>query len=178
MERRERERILNQGAVRQHDPRDRAQGEAVREDLEGSPVVGRPLPFRLRNFRPGPDSYLTAIGGPLPYMRRLRQIEEESDAHERDLGRRWRDLAAACNGDREAFAHGWRQIAERWNFAAVNTLIEKHNHYYPAESRLPMDPRTGDFVLVAGRPFRRPFLDSVWVLERFPPVLERARTAA
>jgi hypothetical protein len=178
MERRERERILNQGAVRQHDPRDRAEGQAIREDLEGSPVVGRALPFRLRNFRPSADTYLTAIGGPLPYMRRLRQIEDESEAHERELARRWRELAASCNGDREAFGRAWRITAERWNFAAVNALIDKHNRYYAAESRLPMDPRTGDFVLVAGRPFRRPLLDSGWVLQRFPPLFEQARSAA
>jgi hypothetical protein len=41
------------------------------------------------------------------------------------------------------------------------------------EARLPMDPRTGDFVKVDGKPYRRRPLDAAWVLERFPPVLER-----
>jgi hypothetical protein len=26
----------------------------------------------------------------------------------------------------------------------VNELIDRHNRFYPAESRLPMDPRTRD----------------------------------
>jgi hypothetical protein len=37
-----------------------------------------------------------------------------------------------------------------------------------------MDPKTGDFVLLDGRPYRRRPLDAAWVLERFPPVLARA----
>ncbi len=56
----------------------------------------------------------------------------------------------------------------------MNDLIERHNRYFPAESRLPMDPRTGDFVLLDGRPYRRRPLDTGWVLELFPPVLARA----
>ena len=59
-------------------------------------------------------------------------------------------------------------MAARRNFHAVNDLIEKHNLYYPAEARLPMDPRTGDFVLVGGAPYRLRPLDAGWVLERFP----------
>jgi hypothetical protein len=31
-----------------------------------------------------------------------------------------------------------------------------------------MDPRTGDYALVGGRPYRREPLDAAWVLERFP----------
>ena len=51
----------------------------------------------------------------------------------------------------------------------MNELIDRHNRWYPAESRLPIDPRTGDYVLVNGRqlpPRRRWTLR--WVLERFP----------
>jgi hypothetical protein len=32
-----------------------------------------------------------------------------------------------------------------------------------------MNPRTGDFVLVNGRPYTREPLDAAWVLSRFPP---------
>jgi hypothetical protein len=50
----------------------------------------------------------------------------------------------------------------------VNELIERHNRWYPVESRLRMDPRTGDYALVNGRSYRRPRLGARWVLERFP----------
>ena len=71
----------------------------------------------------------------------------------------------------------WHAVAERWNFHAVNDLIEKHNRWYPIEARLPMSPRTGDFVLVGGKPYRMEPLDAAWVLGRFPPN-GRLRSAA
>jgi len=57
----------------------------------------------------------------------------------------------------------------------INDLIDRHNRWYPIESNLPMDPRTGDYALVNGRDYRLPPLDADWVLERYPPALNRAR---
>jgi hypothetical protein len=37
-----------------------------------------------------------------------------------------------------------------------------------------MDPRTGDFVLVNGRPYRLQPLGADWILARFPAALDRA----
>jgi hypothetical protein len=50
----------------------------------------------------------------------------------------------------------------------VNELIERHNRHYPAESQLPMNPRTGDFVLINGKPYSREPLDKAWILARYP----------
>ena len=168
MERRERERILRQGAVRADDPRDRALARALETDLEGSPLAGRPVRQRLRNFGPAADGYLAALGGPLPYMQRLRQIADETLAHEEELARRRAELEAECAGDAAELARRWRTLAERWNFSAVNELIEKHNRWFPLEARLPMDPRTGDFALVNGESYVRRRLDADWILARFP----------
>src|SRR4051812_39842316 len=111
-------------------------------------------------------------------MVRLREIEAETLAHERELEHAWRELADECRGDAAAFARRWRRAAERWNFTAVNELIRRHNRWYPVEARLPMDVRTGDFVLVNGKPHRRRQLDAAWVLERFPPELDSAAARA
>ena len=97
--------------------------------------------MRLRNFRPAADGYLSALGGPLPYMVRLREITEMTADHERRLGEAWRALAATGLDD-EAFAAAWRAEVESWSFDEVNDLIDRHNRFYPAESRLPMDPTT------------------------------------
>ena len=83
-------------------------------------------------------------------------------------------LAVELHHDHEGFQREWRAAAAGRSFRAVNELIELHNHWYPAEARLPMDPRTGDFVSVDGRSYRRRPLDVSWVLERFPPELTRA----
>ncbi len=37
-----------------------------------------------------------------------------------------------------------------------------------------MDPRTRDFILVGGAPYRRRELDADWILERFPVEAELA----
>jgi hypothetical protein len=174
MDRHEREQILGEWAPREATVREGVENALLERDLEGSPLVGQPLPRRLRNFRPAVDTYVLSRGGPAPYMRRLRQIEKETDEHERRLEHAWRALAARCRDDATAFARRWRRFAERYSFDAVNDLIDRHNRYYPAEARLPMDPRSGDFALVGGKPYGRARLDSSWVLERFPPVLAEA----
>jgi hypothetical protein len=174
MERWERERILGEWGVRDGTVRSHSEGERVQEDLEGSPLKGRPIRRRLRNFRPDAASYISSLAGPRPYMTRLREIHDLTISHERRLAEAWAQLAGESGADEAAFARRWRAVAERWNFYEVNDLIDRHNRWFPLESGLPMDPRTGDFVKVDGKPYRRRPLDAAWVLERFPPVLERA----
>jgi hypothetical protein len=174
MHRWEREQILGEWGVREGTARDLLQRRRLERDLQGSEVEARAVPRRLRNFRPAVDRYVASLGGPLPYMVRLREIHEEMSAHEQRLEDAWLELAADVRGDADVFARRWRALAARWSFTAVNELIERHNRFYPAESNLPMDPATGDFVLVGGKPYRKRPLDARWVLERFPPVLTRA----
>jgi hypothetical protein len=168
VERREREAIMRQGVHRAETPRDRAERKALEEDIAGNPLAGAPLPHRLRNFRPDATAQLSALGGPLAWMRRLRAIEKAIELHEARLAEAWVALREECGGDAERFAREWRDCAERWDFNEVNRLIETHNRHYPAESRLPMNPRTGDFVLINGKPYTRESLGSAWVLSRFP----------
>lgn len=173
VEKRERERIYGQwgGKRIDDDPREKAAGDAVARDLEGSPVLGKPQRLRVRNFRPTADSYIASLGGPLPYMRRLRQIAEETAEHERQLAEA-RDAMEQEGAD--DFAERWERLARRWRFDAVNELIARHNQFFPAEARLPMDPKTRDYALVNGRPYRLQPLDAAWILERFPARRELA----
>jgi hypothetical protein len=168
VEQREREAILKQGVTRPETPRDRREREALKEDLRGNPLAGAPLRQRLRNFRPDADAQLAALAGPLVWMRRLRAIEIAIGLHEEQLAEAWNELRAQYGPGNERFAREWRATAERWDFHEVNDLIERHNRHYPAESGLPMNPRTGDFVLINGRPYTREPLDAAWVLARFP----------
>ena len=168
MEKREREAILKQGVIRAETPRDRREREALEEDLLGNPLAGEPLRQRRRNFRPDADAQLTALGGPLAWMRRLRAIESGVGEHDERLAEAREELRAEVGEDPGRFAREWRALAERWDFRDVNDLIERHNRHYPAESRLPMNPRTGDFVLINGRPYTREPLDAAWILTRFP----------
>jgi hypothetical protein len=177
MDRRDRLAILGEWGERDATAREEVEAALLDRDLEGSPLRGKPIQSRRRNFRPAVDRYVVSLGGPLPYMRRLRQIELETEQHEARLAEAWRELAASCDGDADAFARRWHALARRWRFDAVNDLIDRHNRWYPAEARLPMDPRSGDFVPVGGKPYRRKPLDADWILGRFPPVLALAAAA-
>jgi hypothetical protein len=172
VDKRERQAILSQGATRPETPRDRAVRRVLETDLPGSPVVGRPLRRRLRNFRPDSQTYFSALGGPLPWMVRLREIDRAIAEHERRLTEVWDELCEACDDRPEEHARRWLEVARGWRFDETNALIERHNRNYPAEARLPMDPRTGDFVLVNGKPYRRAPLDARWILARFPAVAD------
>src|SRR5262245_40223558 len=178
MEKAEREAIMHQGVSRPKTPRDRRELVGLEEDLRSAPDRGRPVRMRLRNFRPAADAYLAAARGPLAYMVRLHVIEVQVDAQTERLAEAWHAVAAESEGDDQRFAARWQETAEAWSFDEVNDLVERHNRWYPAESRLPMDPTTGDFALVNGRTYRLAPLDADWVLERFPAELERASLAA
>jgi hypothetical protein len=164
---------MGQGATRPETPRERREHERLEADLERSPVCGKPLPQRLRNFRPDATAGVQALGGPTAWMRRLREIEDGADGHQRRLGGAWRALAAET-GDPAEFASTWREVAATWSFVEVNELIERHNRNFPAEARLAMDPRTRDFVRINGRSYVREPLDARWILERFPADREAA----
>jgi hypothetical protein len=164
--REEREALLREDVSRAQTPRERRQLDGLGEDLVSSPLRGKPLPLRLRNFRPAAEGYLASLGGPRPYMLRLREIESMTAEHEQVLAAEHDRLATEVEPER--FAQAWRATAESWSFDEVNDLIARHNRWYPTESRLPMDPRRGDFALVNGRDYRLRPLDAGWVLERFP----------
>jgi hypothetical protein len=172
VDRRERERIMKEGGVGES-PLAHADERRLAEDLEGSPLRGKPLRRRLRNFRPDVATYVASLGGPRPYMERLRAIDALIERHERELEEAHAALAGSCP-DAGEFAARWRRLAHTHRFDEVNDLIERHNRFFPVEARLPMDPRTGDFVLVGGDRYDRRPLDADWVLDRFPARLERA----
>ena len=175
MKRVARQEIPRQGIVSPETARDRRERDTLAEDIRSMPLRGQALRLRLRNFRPSADGYLTALGGPLPYMIRLREIARLTAGHEARLSAVWKALAETRLTD-EAFAAAWRAEVDAWSFDEVNDLIDRHNRFYPAESRLPMDPNTGTHALVGGEDYRRRPLDADWALERFPT--DRVREAS
>jgi hypothetical protein len=159
MKRSRAEEILGEWGVRDVPPPSAEEREKLVGEHDLNAYAGQRLPRRIRRFRPEADAYVASLGGPLPYMQRLRTIEQETEEHR---GR----LAEAYAARRSASA--WRRTAEGWDFGAVNELIDGHNRWYPLEARLAMDPRSRDFVKVGGRDYRLRPLDSTWVLEQFP----------
>jgi len=142
-----------------------------------------PAPRRKRPRRPGAAAvaaaagkvdaaaYLTASLGMPRWMERLQELDGLVQETEGRLNERWRELAAELAGRPERFAERWRRIAARWDFGAVNELVDQHNRYYPVERKLRFDMRRRDYVDMWGISWRRQPLDAAWVLAAFPPDL-------
>jgi hypothetical protein len=142
----------------------------LRRSLEDDTTVGKPLSRRARQTKRTVEAYLRAGGVPR-YMERQRDIDAELSIHTFRLARAYRALQASARGDADAFARRWSERAQAWRFDRVNELIRQHNQWYPVETGLPMDPRTGDYVRRNGRSYQRAEVGPEWVLERFPPTL-------
>lgn len=141
---------------------------ALAERLAGTAGIGRPLSDRARQTQRSAEAYL-AHSAPPRWMERVIEIDSAIERERRWLARAWRRLREECGDDAGRFAARWRAIAAGRDYRELNELIREHNEWYPVERDLPLDPRTGDYVTLHGRSYRRPLLDAAWVLEQFPP---------
>jgi hypothetical protein len=131
--------------------------------------LGRPLSRRAATTQRTVESYLRSGVKPR-WMERVVEVDHGIAAERRRLEHAYRALLAECDRDRGRFARRWRELVHGWRFdPGLNELIEQHNEWYPVERRLAMNPRTGDYVPVGGRSYRRPVLDPEWALAQFPP---------
>lgn len=150
---------------------DEAQRTAVERivgrDLDEQSGRGMPLSSRACQTQRSVESYLK--GGVRPrWMERVAEIDAGIGGERRRLRDLYRALQRDYGHDAEAFAGRWRAIAAGWDFADLNELIDQHNEWYPIERDLALDPRTGEYVRVAGRSYRRPVLGPAWILEQLP----------
>ena len=128
---------------------------------------GKPLSRRTRQTKRTVEAYLAA--GVMPrYMERLAEIDSSLRMQRLRLERAYNTLREACGDDADLFSQRWRERVYSWPFEHLNQLILDHNEWYPIESGLPLDPRTGDYVRRAGRSYRREEIGPAWALERFP----------
>jgi hypothetical protein len=113
------------------------------------------------------ERYLQA--GVIPrFIERSNQIEAGIHRHRMRLERAYEWAQARHGQSPDEFARYWRELAETWRFDDINELIDEHNQWYPAERRLPLNPRTGDYLTIGNRDWQRRRLDAEWILEQFP----------
>ena len=54
---------------------------------------------------------------------------------------------------KEARREALARAATKLDLAPVHRLIEAHNRFYPIEANLPVEPRTGRYIVKRGTPF-------------------------
>ncbi len=140
----------------------------VGRDVDEESGKGKPLSSRASQYQRTMEAYLKAGMRPR-WMERVSDIDAGIIRERRRLADAYREIRAETGADEELFARRWRALAEQWPFEPeLNELIEQHNEWYPIERQLPLNPRTGDYVRVGGRSYRRPVLGPAWILEQFP----------
>lgn len=138
-------------------------------DLDEVDGLGRPLSRRARHAQRSVEAYLQAGGRPR-WMERVMEIDRRLAEERRSHAAAYRRLRDECGTDEELLAERWVRRARSFSFDdELNHLIAQHNQWYPVERDLAMDIRTGDYVLINGRSYRRPHLDACWLLEQLPP---------
>jgi hypothetical protein len=125
---------------------------------------GQRLSRRTLETQRSLESYMKAGIRPR-WSERLMEIERETRFHLRALEKRLNRLREESPADLPA---RWRVVAETWDFRRVNDLIDQHNQWFPIERDLPMNPRTGEYLPIMGRDYRRTPFGPDWVLEQFP----------
>jgi hypothetical protein len=154
--------------MRQYDDERRSPVERiVGRDLDEHTGIGKPLSSRAAQTQRSIEVYLKAGLRPR-WMERIGDIDAGIARERRQPAHVYRALQGECAGDPALFAARWRARVRGWDFEELNALIEQHNAWYPIERDLPLNPRTGDYVRVGGRSYRRPILGEQWVLEQFP----------
>lgn len=149
----------------------------LNRDLDEVDGLGRPLSRRARHAQRSVESYLQAGGRPR-WMERVIEIDARVAEERRRHAAAYRRLSEECGGDHRRLAESWTRRAREYAFDdELNHLIAQHNQWYPVERDLAMDIRTGDYVLINGRSYRRPALDADWLLEQFPPPAPPRRVA-
>jgi hypothetical protein len=139
----------------------------VGRDLDEESGVGKPLSSRAAQTQRSIEAYLRSGVRPR-WMERVGEIDEGIARERRRLARAYRALREECAGDATAFTERWLAVARSWRFDELNVLIAQHNEWYPIERNLALNPRTGEYVRLAGRSYRRPVLGADWVLDEFP----------
>src|SRR4051794_3117343 len=159
---------MSQGQDRSQPPQPPPGERRVARSLDGEDRRGQPIPTEELHRERSVENYLR--GAVMPrWMERLRDIESGTRRHRSALARDHAWLREQHGDDPERFAREWRALVERRSFEDVNDLVRDHNEWYPVERQLPMDPRTGEYVLIAGRPYTRDELTVEWALAQFPP---------
>jgi hypothetical protein len=107
-----------------------------------------------RNFSLGTAESIRALTIGVPsYAARKRRIEdllEDLTEHLREALSKLGPASLASPASRHEAALA---LAATLDLSKVNALVEAHNRYYPIEANLPVDPRTGAYLVKRGTPF-------------------------
>jgi hypothetical protein len=139
----------------------------LRESIRASGLEGKPLNLQSMPFAFNRDAAIAGMLGPPAWVVRLKEIHEGRTALTAQLDAAWGAYARRYR-TAEEFARRWRAYVDTLDLAPLNTLIEKHNEYYPIEARLPIVWPTGEYRVPTGIEHPQQPVTVEQVLDQYP----------
>ena len=148
----------------------------LRQSIRASGLEGKPLALQSSPFTQERDvsSLIGGMFGPPAWALRLKQIHDARTQLTATLESGWADHARRLTGKPADFAARWRAFVQKLDLAQLNTLIAKHNEYYPIEARLPILYPSGKYHVPTGITWPQDQVTAESILEQYPADLDMA----
>ena len=146
----------------------------LRESIRAAGLEGKPLDLRSSPFTQDGGAMLSGMFGPPAWAVRLKQIHDGRTQLRATLEQSWADHARRLRGRPADFAARWRTFVEKLDLAKLNTLIKKHNDYYPIEARLPILYPSNKYYVPPGVEWPQSPVTAAGILDDYPPDLDMA----
>ena len=174
----ERRSSRNGAAPKQRADLDAFLRESVRRgarERDASPEpTGRALHLASTPFIQSRENIVTALVGPPPWAVRLRRIEDGLERLQATVEAAWAEYARRWRGRPQEFRQHWHAYLALLDLVPLNTLIQKHNDWYPVEARLPIVYPTGEYAIPFGVKYPQQLVTPEEILEQFPADLDMA----
>jgi|GEM_PF-2877645 len=149
----------------------------LRGSVRAAGLEGKPLTVQSNPFGKSDVSIAGMIGGmlgPPAWSVRLKQIHDGRMELTARLDAEWARLARRYQQKPEEFSRRWRGYLAALDLALLNTLITKHNAYYPIEARIPIIWPTGQYRIPTGIEYPQQPLAEAQLLDQYPADLDMA----
>jgi hypothetical protein len=146
----------------------------LRESIRAAGLEGKPLDLRSSPFTTDGGAMLGGMFGPPAWAVRLKQIHDSRVQLKATLEQGWADHARRLRGRPGDFAARWRAYVHKLDLTKLNTLITKHNEYYPIEARLPILYPTNRYHVPAGVEWPQKQVTAEAILADYPADLDMA----
>src|SRR5215204_1415621 len=146
----------------------------LRESIRGSGMESRPLHLTSSPYGPSREAAIAGLLGPPAWSVRLKSIQDRSTQLKATLDAAWAEQARRWRGQPEAFAEHWRAWVAKLDIATLNTLIQKHNDWYPVEARLAIIYPTGEYHIPTGIEYPQRLVTVEAILDEYPADLDMA----
>jgi Rad3-related DNA helicase len=160
--------LRGRGGRRVDSPREEALERRLRQATPDATEPPKPLEIRSSPFVLEASDYLKAAAGPPAWSARLLRLQQRFESLYADLENAREALRERYGSQLQERDAAWRAHVESLDLTNINSLIEKHNAYYPIEAGLRMQWPSGRYILPGGVQYPMPLLTAASLLEQFP----------